>query len=84
MSKENTHVIASVNGGWSVRRSRSERAQRTFGTKDEAVKYGRKMARERNSDLVIHGRDGLVSERNSYGNDPFPSRSESSSARRKK
>jgi Uncharacterized protein conserved in bacteria (DUF2188) len=71
MSRADTHVIASINGGWSVRKTGSERAEKTFDTKDEAVRYGRKLARARSSDLVIHRRDGLVSERTSYG-DPNP------------
>lgn len=74
MSKGNTHVIASIQGGWSVRKTGSERAEKNFDTKDEAVRYGRKVARERNGELVIHRRDGLISERNTYGRDPAPSR----------
>ena len=72
MSRADTHVIASINGGWSVRKTGSGRAEKTFNTKDEAVKYGRKIAQARSTDLVIHRRDGLVSERNSYGSDPHP------------
>jgi Uncharacterized protein conserved in bacteria (DUF2188) len=75
MSKLNTHVIASVGGGWSVRRSGSDRAEKTFETKEEAVRYGRKVARARSSDLVIHRKDGLVSERSTYGTHAFATNS---------
>lgn len=74
MSRANTHVVASINGGWSVRTTGSGRAEKIFVTKDEAVRYGRQVARHRGSELVIHRKDGLVSERSSYGNDPNPPR----------
>ena len=66
MSKSNMRVIASIKGGWSVRKGGAERAWKNFDTKSEAVEYGRKLARERQSELVVHRRDGLVSERSSY------------------
>lgn len=72
MAKANTHVVASVHGGWSVRKTGSERAEKTFSTKGEAVQYGRKMARARSSELVVHRKDGLISERSTYGRDPAP------------
>ena len=39
-------------------------------TKDEAVKAGRELARDRKTEHVIHRVDGKIGERNSYGNDP--------------
>jgi len=69
MSRANTHVIASIRGGWSVRKTGSKRAEKKFETKGEAVRYGRRVARARNTELVIHREDGLVSERRTYGSD---------------
>ena len=70
MNRPNTHVIAALRGGWNVRKTGSRRAEKTFETKLEAVQYGRKVARARKTQLVIHREDGLVSERCMYGNDP--------------
>ena len=39
-------------------------------TKDEAVERGRELARERQTEHVIHNQDGEIAERSSYGNDP--------------
>jgi hypothetical protein len=39
-------------------------------TKDEAVERGRELARERQTEHVIHNQDGTIAERNSYGSDP--------------
>jgi hypothetical protein len=39
-------------------------------TKEEAVAAGRSRARQDKTEHVIHNQDGVISERNSYGNDP--------------
>lgn len=66
------HVVQSSNGKWSVRRAGASKASRTFDTQKEATQYGQRIARNSKSELFIHGRDGLIRERNSYGNDPHP------------
>lgn len=75
MSKTETHVIPAIKGGWSVRKTGAERAEKTFGVKDDAIRYGRAMARVRQTDLIVHKRDGRISERTSYGCDPGPPKS---------
>jgi hypothetical protein len=41
-------------------------------TKDDAVGAGRREAQTRKTEHVIHNMDGTISERNSYGSDPYP------------
>ena len=41
-------------------------------TKAEAIAIGREIARNQRSEMVIHGRNGQIQDKNSYGNDPFP------------
>ncbi len=65
------HIVRSDNG-WSVKRAGASRASRTFNTQQEAISYGKKIARNNNSELFIHGADGRIRERNSYGGDPHP------------
>ena len=43
-------------------------------TKKEAVGIARLIAKSYKSELVIHGRDGRIQDRDSYGRDPFPPR----------
>jgi Uncharacterized protein conserved in bacteria (DUF2188) len=74
MSKNSYHVIAKVNGGWKVKRADAERATKTFATQKDAIEYGRSLSRSHATDLVIHGRDGRLSSKESYGNDPNPPR----------
>lgn len=60
------------NGKWAIRRTGSDKVTRTFETQAEAVRAGREIARNQRTELYIHGRDGLLRERESFGNDPFP------------
>lgn len=71
MSKKGQHVVPN-NGGWSVRKAGSSRASGTYSTKDEAVRAGTKIAKNQGTELYVHGRDGRIQERNSYGRDPHP------------
>lgn len=61
-------------GKWAVKGDGNRRATRVTDTKTEAVKIAREIARRQGSDVVIHGRDGTIQDRDSYGNDPFPPR----------
>ena len=71
MSKKGQHVVP--NGGkWSVRSAGAQRASKTFDTQQEAIDTARERARAQGSELYIHGKDGRIRERNSYGSDPYP------------
>jgi len=71
MPKKGQHVVP--NGSkWSVRRAGSSRASHTYRTQHEAVETAREIARNQETELYIHGRDGRIRERSSYGRDPYP------------
>lgn len=46
----------------------------TFRTQDAAVEAGRQLAMQNRGEHSIHGTDGKIREKNSYGNDPRDSR----------
>ena len=71
MSSKSLHVMPR-DGKWSVRRTGSSRASGIYDTQREAVEKARQMARNQHTELYIHGRDGRIRERNSYGGDPYP------------
>ena len=71
MAKKGQHVVPS-GGKWSVRKAGASRASGTFDTQKEAVKKATDIARNQKSEVYIHGKDGRIRERNSYGNDPHP------------
>lgn len=71
MAKKNQHVVPRESG-WAVKGAGSTRATRVFATQREAIHAGREIARRQGSELLIHGRDGRIREKNTYGKDPFP------------
>ena len=58
--------------GWAIRREGSSRVSETFDTKAAAQHAGREAARRDHVEHIIQDRHGRISERNSYGNDPYP------------
>jgi uncharacterized protein YdaT len=71
MPKPGQHVVP--NGSkWNVRRAGASKASGTFATQREAEKRATEIAKHQKTEVFIHGRDGRIRERNSYGNDPHP------------
>ncbi|MDE0310604.1 MAG: DUF2188 domain-containing protein [Acidiferrobacterales bacterium] len=71
MSRKGQHVVPRGDK-WAVRKTVSDRVTRNFDTQREAIKVAREFARNQKTELYIHGRDGRIRERDSYGDDPFP------------
>jgi hypothetical protein len=71
MSKKGQHVVPSDNG-WALRKAGSAKVTRTFATQTEAIAAAIKIAKNQKTELYIHGRNGRIRERNSYGSDPHP------------
>jgi hypothetical protein len=74
MAKKGQHVVPSSSGGWSVRKAGSSKATKTYLTQQDAIDAATQIARNQKTELYVHGRDGRIRERNSYGNDPHPPR----------
>jgi len=70
---KNQHVVPH-DDKWGVRGEGNERLTSTHDTQREAIDAAREIARNQQSELFIHGQDGRIRERDSYGNDPFPPR----------
>jgi hypothetical protein len=68
---KNQHVVPTDNG-WGVKGEGNGRLTKEFDTQAEAITYGEGIAKNQGSELLIHGRNGQIRERNSYGNDPYP------------
>jgi len=45
-----------------------------IGENKEAIRRGKELAQREGSELIIHGKDGKIRDKDSYGNDPFPPR----------
>jgi uncharacterized protein DUF2188 len=70
---ENLHVVPRIDG-WAVRSERKSRATSIHSSQREAIDAARKLAKKTATQLVIHGRDGRIRERDSYASDPLPPR----------
>lgn len=73
MKRSTQHVVRHPEG-WALKRGGSDRATKVFTNQSEAIVYGREVSRNQGAEFFIHGRNGRIRERNSYGNDPFPPR----------
>ena len=69
---KNQHVTPHPSGGWQVKGAGNQRATVRTNTQIEAMTIARKIAINNNSELIIHGTDGRIREKNSYGNDFYP------------
>lgn len=65
------HVVKSSDG-WAVKKGGSTRATKVFSTQKEAVVHGRNIAKNQKAEFYVHGRDGKIREKDSYGKDPCP------------
>lgn len=73
MSRKDVHTVPNPGGkGW-VNKVGGDVASR-HRTKDNAVERGREIARDNRGEHAIHNKDGQISQKNSYGNDPNPPR----------
>lgn len=66
------HVTPHPNGGWQVKSAGAQRAAVKTPTQQGAIDAGRKMAQSRGVELVIHGKNGRIRDKDSHGHDPFP------------
>ncbi|HHJ0461610.1 DUF2188 domain-containing protein [Legionella pneumophila serogroup 1] len=70
--KTGQHIVKNPSGGWAIKKSGSSKATKIYSTKDEAVEHGITIAKNQKTELYIHGKDGKIQNKNSYGNDPCP------------
>ncbi|MGI8641289.1 MAG: DUF2188 domain-containing protein [Pyrinomonadaceae bacterium] len=71
MAKQSYQVVARSNGEWSVKKVGATRATKTFSTKEGAITTARELVtKSGGGELIIHEKDGRVSRRDSYDNDP--------------
>ncbi|WP_327032341.1 DUF2188 domain-containing protein [Micromonospora ureilytica] len=67
------HVVPR-DGQWAVTREGNQRASSLHPTQADAEKAGRPAARVDQTEFYLHGSDGQIRKRDSYGNDPNPPR----------
>lgn len=71
MSGKNQHVVPH-DSGWAVKGAGNSKATSIHRTQAEAAAQARSIAQNQSSEMLIHGKNGQIREKNSYGNDPYP------------
>ena len=68
----NQHVTKHPSGGWQVKGAGNSRATVRTSTQRAAITIARGIATNQKSEVLIHGMDGRIRAKDSYGHDPFP------------
>jgi len=71
MASKNIHVVHNGNQ-WQVKQENAQRSSGNFRTQREAFERAREIAIKNGQEVAIHGLDGSIRDKRSYGNDPFP------------
>ena len=69
MARGFVHTVP-AGGLWRNRVESAELLRGAYVKRADAVEAGRREARRRKTEHVIHNRDGTIAERHSYGRDP--------------
>ncbi|ADQ80941.1 hypothetical protein Palpr_2812 [Paludibacter propionicigenes WB4] len=70
---KNQHIVP-VGEKWGIKGEGNEQYTRIVSTQREAIEIGRGIAQNQHSELLIHGEDGRIRDKRSFGNDPCPPR----------
>ena len=71
-TRKEHHVVPNSEGGWDIKKAGGERAIKHLPTKEEAVNIAREISKNQGTELVIHGKNGKIQEKDSHGKDPYP------------
>ncbi|MCY4148174.1 MAG: DUF2188 domain-containing protein [Gammaproteobacteria bacterium] len=71
MKGKNQHVVPRA-GCWAVKAAGNRRATSTHPTQRQAIKVAQRIARSQGMEMLVHGRNGRIRERSTYGRDPYP------------
>ena len=71
---KNQHVTHNENGGWNVLGAGNSKPSHILPTKAEAITVGKSIAQNQHSELIIHGMNGKIQDKDSYGKDSCPPR----------
>jgi len=74
MSKGKNQHVVKHSDGWAVKGAGNRKVTKILSTQREAIDAAKGIAQNQSAEMLIHGRNGQIRERNSYGDDPFPPR----------
>lgn len=72
MTKGKNQHVTPHQDGWQVKGAGNSKATAVTNTQNEAINIAREIAKNQASELLIHGKNGQIRDKNSYGNDNYP------------
>ena len=72
MPRKTHHVVPNSEGGWDIKKGGGQRSIKHFDKKTDAVSRATEIAKKKQSELIIHKKDGTIQNPNSFGGDPCP------------
>ncbi|RPI16330.1 MAG: DUF2188 domain-containing protein [Ignavibacteriae bacterium] len=72
MAKRKNQHIVPLGNGWGVKSEGSSKFTIITSTKNQAISAGKLLAKSQKSELVIHGKDGKIMDKDSYSKDKCP------------
>ena len=69
-TKKNQHVVPE-NGKWAVKGAGNKRITKRLDRKDQAIRLAKRIARKKDSMVIIHGADGRVQKTVGAQDEPF-------------
>lgn len=61
MKRVSHHVVPQKSGsGWAVKKSEAKKASANVNTQNDAIQRAKELARNSNSDVYVHGKDGKI------------------------
>lgn len=70
MSKGKNQHVTPHPDGWQVKGAGNNNATAVTNTQTEAIKIAREIAKNQESELIVHGTNGKIRKKDSKGNDP--------------
>jgi len=62
--------VSKHENGWQAKVAGNNRASKVCSTQAECREYGIGLAKKLSAEFTLHGENGRIREKNSYGNDP--------------
>lgn len=72
MSKGKNQHVTPKGDNWQVKGAGNGKATAVVPTQKEAIEKAKEIAQNQKSEVVIHGKNGQIRDKDSYGSDPVP------------
>lgn len=72
MSKGKNQHVTPKGDTWQVKGAGNEKATKITETQKQAIDVAKEIAKHQKTEVIIHGTDGKIRDKDSYGNDPNP------------